>query len=104
MGDPELARLSMGELRELRRRVSAEIERRSREHDHELRQRGGLVDSGGPRYRNPANPAETWSGRPPCPAWVERARARGIRLADLEVADDRPVPRGPRDPRGPRRR
>lgn len=31
-----------------------------------------------PKYRNPDNPAETWSGRGRKPRWFEEALARGL--------------------------
>lgn len=37
-----------------------------------------------PRYRNPKNAAETWSGKGKMPVWVEEALAEGIDLASLE--------------------
>ena len=59
-----------------------------------MRNRGGLVEGSGPRYRNPQNAAETWSGRGRRPAWIEAALARGLTLDDLEVTDDRPTTKG----------
>lgn len=91
-GGGDLTRLSVAELTALRERIDVELERRGSERDRGLRERGGLVESSGPRYRNPENPSETWSGRGPRPAWVERALARGLDLERLAVADDRPVP------------
>ena len=32
-----------------------------------------LTERGGPRYRNPENACETWSGRGQPPAWFDRA-------------------------------
>lgn len=89
--DADLSALSITRLLALRDRVDAEISARRAAHEQSLRERGGLVERDGPRYRNPANSAETWSGRGPRPAWLEQALARGARLADLEVVDDRPV-------------
>lgn len=35
------------------------------------------------KYRNPANPEQTWSGRGKRPNWFKEALARGIRKDDL---------------------
>ena len=37
------------------------------------------------RYRNPANPTETWSGRGRRPGWVNTATAAGRDLAEFEI-------------------
>ena len=38
-----------------------------------------------PKYRDPANPKVTWSGRGRTPKWVAEALAGGATLADLAV-------------------
>ncbi len=38
-----------------------------------------------PRYRNPDNPDQTWSGRGRRPRWVHEAEAAGRSLADMEI-------------------
>ncbi|MBV9480573.1 MAG: H-NS histone family protein [Acidobacteria bacterium] len=38
-----------------------------------------------PKYRNPDNPAENWSGRGHRPRWLEAQLAAGRRLEDLEI-------------------
>ena len=38
-----------------------------------------------PKYRDPANPNVTWSGRGRTPKWVAEALKRGASLADLAV-------------------
>jgi DNA-binding protein H-NS len=37
------------------------------------------------KYRNPANPSQTWSGRGRRPAWINSAAAAGRDLADFEI-------------------
>lgn len=37
------------------------------------------------KYRNPANPAQTWSGRGRRPDWVNAALAEGKALSDLAI-------------------
>ena len=38
-----------------------------------------------PRYRNPDNPEQTWSGRGRRPRWVHDAEAAGRSLDDLRI-------------------
>lgn len=37
------------------------------------------------KYRNPANPSQTWSGRGRRPAWINAAASAGRDLADFEI-------------------
>ena len=75
----------------LSEQVKAEIAHRRELASRLMRNRGGLVEGSGPRYRNPQNAAETWSGRGKRPAWIEAALAQGSTLDDLEVTDNRPT-------------
>jgi len=79
------------QLQILARQVKLEYLRRRDEARELMRKRGGLLEGAGPRYQNPDNPAETWSGRGPRPRWVEAALASGRSLESLEISDDRPV-------------
>jgi DNA-binding protein H-NS len=88
--DADLSALSLAALRALRDRIDAEITARLGAQEAALRSRGGLVERDGPRYRNPENSAETWSGKEPRPSWVGEALGRGYSLSDLEILDDRP--------------
>lgn len=38
-----------------------------------------------PKYRNPANSSETWTGRGPRPQWFKDALAKGKTASDLAV-------------------
>ncbi|GHG88667.1 H-NS histone family protein [Pseudodonghicola xiamenensis] len=38
-----------------------------------------------PKYRNPNNPEETWSGRGRKPRWVHEALTAGADITDLEI-------------------
>lgn len=89
--DGDLSALSLTELEVLRDRIDAEIDSRQAENERSLRARGGLIERDGPRYRNPQNPSETWSGKGHRPGWLEQALAAGAALEDLEIRDDRPV-------------
>lgn len=75
----------------LQRAVELEIARRRAEGRRLARDRRRIREGEGPRYWNPTNPAQTWSGRGPPPSWVRELLARGSRLRDLRVRDDRPV-------------
>lgn len=90
------------QLRELARGIAVELDRRRGEARRLAPRGAALVEGRGPRYRNPHNSAETWTGRGPMPGWVRRALDRGLSLEELEIADDRPRPREPR--RAARRR
>lgn len=39
-----------------------------------------------PKYANPQNPAQTWSGRGPHPKWVKAHQAKGGSLESLLIA------------------
>ncbi|TNC70360.1 H-NS family nucleoid-associated regulatory protein [Rubellimicrobium roseum] len=40
---------------------------------------------GAPRYRNPENPDQTWSGRGRRPRWIHEAEAAGRPLSEMEI-------------------
>jgi DNA-binding protein H-NS len=82
------------QLEHLEEQMQLEFARRSEEAKRLVRKRGGLVEGTGPKYRNPDNPAETWSGKGKRPAWLEAALARGKTLESLQISDDRPVTKG----------
>jgi DNA-binding protein H-NS len=44
-----------------------------------------------PKYRNPDNPEETWSGRGRQPKWVQAALAEGQRLEDFAIPAEEPA-------------
>jgi len=83
--------LTDSQLHELQRAVELEIARRRAEGLRLVRERRRIREGEGPRYWNPTNPAQTWSGRGPRPSWVRDLLARGSRLSDLRIQDDRPV-------------
>jgi DNA-binding protein H-NS len=84
----------------LHAQVRAEITRRQMAAKRLKVRYGRAVESEGPKYRNPNNSAETWSGRGRRPQWVEIALSTGASLESLEIDDNHPVPH----PRTPRRR
>ena len=38
-----------------------------------------------PKYRNPADPTQTWTGRGRKPGWIHAALAKGLDITDLEI-------------------
>jgi len=79
------------QLLHLLRAVEVEIAKRRAEGRRLARERGRIREGDGPRYRNPENPAQTWSGRGARPRWVDTLLERGFGLADLELEDNRPI-------------
>lgn len=50
------------------------------------RKRGSAKSSkASPKYRNPDNPEQTWSGRGRKPQWIHDALAKGIDVSKLEI-------------------
>ncbi|MCX7646962.1 MAG: H-NS histone family protein [Rhodobacteraceae bacterium] len=49
------------------------------------RPRGRAAAVGAPKYRNPANPKQTWTGRGRQPGWIKEGLARGGKLADFAI-------------------
>lgn len=98
----KLEKLSLEELKDLRKQVEAAIKdfekRRKREalvaaqkaaQDHGFSLEDILSEKSGskglPKYANPANPAQTWTGRGRQPNWVKEALAKGKSLDDLAI-------------------
>jgi len=48
--------------------------------------RAGARGPVAPKYRNPANPAETWAGRGLKPRWLAAALKSGKKLEDFSIA------------------
>ncbi|MBY6137508.1 H-NS family nucleoid-associated regulatory protein [Leisingera sp. XS_AS12] len=46
---------------------------------------GGKKTKAAPKYRNPNNPEETWTGRGRKPHWVHAALTAGMDISDLEI-------------------
>lgn len=49
------------------------------------RARKAAGPSAAPKYRNPEDHAQTWSGRGRKPNWLNAALARGVSIEELEV-------------------
>jgi len=50
-----------------------------------------------PKYRNPDNPAETWTGRGRQPRWVQAALTGGRSLSDFAIPAEGGTSEGERD-------
>ncbi|MBO9466266.1 H-NS histone family protein [Pelagimonas phthalicica] len=51
----------------------------------EILNAGGKTTKGAPKYANPADPSQTWTGRGRKPKWVVDALAKGTPVEDLEI-------------------
>jgi DNA-binding protein H-NS len=103
-GTMALKTMSVEKLRDLRSKVEsaigAKVAERRRELESELSKlmrvdgspRGGKTGRGGqrgpvaPKYRNPENPAETWSGRGLPPRWMAAQLKGGKKREDFLIA------------------
>ena len=81
---------SDAQLHDLAYQVRVEVARRRQLRRSLARTRGHLTEAQGPRYRNPENPAETWSGHGRPPGWVRLALAAGESLDVLETGESEP--------------
>ena len=98
MKSPTLSAMSVDDLLELRDRVSQILASRVQSERRELETRlarlqsvtgSSLGDRRGkvaPKYRNPENPAETWTGRGLRPRWLAAAMKSGKKLTDFQIA------------------
>jgi len=97
VADPKLIDLgpfTIGELEQLAVRVGQEIARKRATGRAWLLEHGTrIVETDAPKYQNPANATQTWSGKGKQPHWVEQALAQGKTLDSLLTDDIRPVPR-----------
>ena len=105
--DIDLKALTVDDLLELRDRVTSALSSRVEAERRDLESRlarlnrthgpdsfrvakGGRVIGGratvAPKYRNPDNPQETWSGRGRKPRWMTAAIKAGKKLRDFRIA------------------
>jgi DNA-binding protein H-NS len=79
-----------GKVVDQRRTLETELTKLSRFHGGagrgKLSARGGLRGAVAPKYRNPANPAETWAGRGLKPRWLTAAIKAGKKQDDFLIA------------------
>jgi DNA-binding protein H-NS len=90
----DLEPLTISDLEQLAKRVGQEIARK-RAAGREWLERHGtrVVEADVPKYQNPNNAAQTWSGKGKQPKWVEEVLAQGYTLESLSTDDLRPVRR-----------
>ena len=100
-----LDKLSIKELKDLRNQVEkaiasfedrrkaaavAELEEQAKKMGFSLSELTGAASSkkrksAAPKYANPDDPAQTWTGRGRRPRWVEAALAKGKSMDDLAI-------------------
>lgn len=106
MKKPDLSKMSLEELKALARQVQAEIasfeERRRKQALAEVEtvvksfgfsvkellgaaEKPVRTRKGAPKYRNPENPSETWTGRGRQPRWMQEALAAGKSKEDFAI-------------------
>ena len=104
MATPKIDSLSYAELLKLEERIKAAIATRKAEDakvtkeelkamaakagfdlDELFGKRGPKRGKGAPRYRNPKNPAQTWTGRGRKPNWLIDAVKRGGKLDSFAI-------------------
>ena len=87
VADPKLIDLdplTIAELEQLSVRVGQEIARKRAAGRAWLLEHGTrIVETDAPKYQNPNNAAQTWSGKGKQPHWVEQALAQGKTLESL---------------------
>ncbi|MGC9370481.1 MAG: H-NS family nucleoid-associated regulatory protein [Paracoccaceae bacterium] len=104
----DLSKMTRAKLEELRRDIDSALERLAEQerekaleaaekaaqaHGFSLSELTGQAKRGGAkkkakapaRYRNPADPSQTWSGRGRQPGWIKQALAEGKSLSDFEI-------------------
>ena len=97
-----LKSMSVAQLQDLKSQIEATISEKVRVRRQELESElsklagyggsgrrgrpGGRMGRVAPKYRNPANPAETWAGRGLRPRWLTAAIKGGKKLEDFAIA------------------
>lgn len=104
MALPDISGLNVSELNQLIKEAQSTIQKRKREQkkalldkfkaqaaeeglslDEVLGKAGAARSKVSPKYRNPADPAQTWTGRGRKPLWVVAALDVGKSLDDLAI-------------------
>lgn len=104
MAKMDLGKLSYEELIELRNDIDKELRKKEKQRIEEARAaveararelgfsvaqlfsaKPATGSKNPPKYRNPENPAKTWSGRGRQPNWVKSHLAAGGKLDDLAI-------------------
>lgn len=97
MAPIDLSGYDLAELKGLHFDIEQEIKRRTRAEREQARARihalaadagiplDALVNNALPRYRNPADSGQTWTGRGRQPRWVAEALANGRSLDEFKI-------------------
>lgn len=97
MAPIDLSGYDLAELKGLQFDIEQEIKRRARDERDRARERihalaadagiplDALVHKTAPRYRNPADGGQTWTGRGRQPRWIAEALASGRSLDDFKI-------------------
>src|SRR5512144_3159770 len=103
MAEINLQDLSIQELQALSRDIEGELKRRDEERKKVLARMKELAASvdmtleeviaysstkktkGEPKYQNPENPRQTWTGRGKRPSWIKAALEQGKSLDELRI-------------------
>jgi DNA-binding protein H-NS len=97
MAPIDLTGYDLAELKGLLFDIEQEIKRRARDERDRARERihalaadagiplDALVKTAAPRYRNPADSDQTWTGRGRQPRWIADALASGRSLDDFKI-------------------
>jgi len=92
----DLDPLTISELEQLAKRVGQEIARKRAAGRAWLQQHGTrITETDAPKYQNPNNAAQTWSGKGKQPHWLEEMLAQGHSLTSLLSDDALPATRRP---------
>ena len=105
MAEISLHSLSIQELQALSRDIEGELKRRGDEERKkvlsQMKELAASVDmtleeviayssskktKGEPKYQNPENPRQTWTGRGKRPSWIKAALEQGKSLDELRIA------------------
>ena len=105
MSEINLYSYSMSELQALARDIEVELRRRGDEERKrvlvQMKELAASVDmsledviayssskktKGEPKYQNPENPRQTWTGRGKRPSWIKAVLAQGGSLEDMLIA------------------
>ena len=90
----DLDPLTISQLEQLAKRVGQEIARKRAAGREWLQKHGTQVtETDAPKYQNPKNVAQTWSGKGKQPHWIEEMLAQGHSLASLLSDDALPATR-----------
>jgi DNA-binding protein H-NS len=102
----DLSTMTRPELEQLRRRIDQALDRlakkerklaleaaeqAARAHGFSLsdltgaQPRGAAKPKAPSKYKNPADPSQTWSGRGRQPGWIKEGLAKGKSLSDFEI-------------------